>query len=100
MKNVSAIIELNKLGVTMKKLVEYGFDGITVAEVSNHIGQIYKMKVRVDITVPDEDVIRVRMAIINAAHTGHPGDGRITITAVEHFINISTGRDEAVARAR
>ncbi|MBI4086116.1 MAG: P-II family nitrogen regulator [Candidatus Liptonbacteria bacterium] len=103
MKNVEAIIKQRKLNEVLEALSVAGFSGVTVREVRHIAGWNWHLDVpmvQVDITVPDGDVNRAIAAVMGAAHTGNSRDGRITITAVEHLIDISGGRDEAVARAR
>ena len=103
MKKMEGVVRICKLGDVMKELSKADFDRVTVSEVielGGQNGHSGVSKVRVEVMVQDSDVIRVRRIIIEAAHTGSPGDGHITISPAEHFIDISTGRDEAMTRAR
>lgn len=51
------------------------------------------VRMRVDVMVPDPLVDAVVQAIREAAHTGHRGDGKIYVTAIERAIRISSGEE-------
>ena len=48
-------------------------------------------KVKIEIVVNSNDVDRCVDAIIQAAHTGKIGDGKIFVTSIERVIRIRTG---------
>jgi len=48
-------------------------------------------RVKLEIVVPDDEVDEVVSAIVEKAHTGHSGDGKIFVSAVERGIRIRTG---------
>jgi nitrogen regulatory protein P-II 1 len=54
-------------------------------------------KVRVEVVVPDALVAHVVGAIIAAARTGNPGDGKICVLPVERVIRIRTGEEGSQA---
>ena len=51
-------------------------------------------KIKLEIVVPDELVERVVQLIVERAHTGNPGDGKIFISAVDDVVKIRTGEHE------
>jgi len=105
MKKIEAIIRPERLGVVRKTLEVLGYPGITISEVRGHgkqkgltqqwRGQEYKVdllsKVKIEIVVVDEDVGKMSSAIIRAARTGEPGDGKIFVLPVEQAIRVRTG---------
>ena len=48
-------------------------------------------KIKLEIVVPDELVEKVVQLIVERAHTGNPGDGKIFISAVDGVVKIRTG---------
>ena len=48
-------------------------------------------KIKLEIVVPDELVEKVVQLIVERAHTGNPGDGKIFIYTVEDVVKIRTG---------
>ncbi|MEM9990936.1 MAG: P-II family nitrogen regulator, partial [Bacteroidota bacterium] len=48
-------------------------------------------RLKLDIMVPDEQVAKVQEVIISNARTGEPGDGRISVYAIESATRIRTG---------
>lgn len=105
MKKVEAIIKPFKLDDVRDRLGEVGVSGLTVSEVrgfgrsggkaSIYPGAEYIVdfvpKVKLELVIPDQLVHQVIDAIIEAAHTGHPGDGKIFVMPVDEAIRISTG---------
>jgi nitrogen regulatory protein P-II 1 len=103
-KKIEAIIKPFKLDDVRDRLSEVGISGMTVTEVrgfgraggraSIYPGAEYIVdfvpKVKLDVVVPDELVHQAVEAITEAAHTGHPGDGKIFVTPVERAVRIST----------
>lgn len=105
MKKITAMIKPFKLDDVRESLSEIGIQGITVTEVKGFGRQkghteIYRgaeyavdflPKVQLDIVVPDQEVDGVIEAIIENAHTGKVGDGKIFVTSVEQAVRIRTG---------
>ena len=48
-------------------------------------------KIKLEIVVPDELVEKVVQLIVERAHTGNAGDGKIFISAVDDVVKIRTG---------
>ncbi|MCK4467764.1 MAG: P-II family nitrogen regulator [Desulfobacterales bacterium] len=123
MKEIYAIIRLNKVYDTKKSLEEIGFPSLTafsyrvfgrgkqkglIDEVSFSIspevtesakggGMKYIPKRLLYLAVNDEDVAGVVDAVIQANQTGHHGDGRIFVCPLEEAIRIRTGEKDAQA---
>jgi nitrogen regulatory protein P-II 1 len=105
MKKVEAIIKPFKLDEVKDALGEIGVQGMTVTEVKGfgrtggkrevYRGSAYVVdfvpKVKVEVVVPDELVVRILEAIEKAAKTGRIGDGKIFVTPVEEAVRIRTG---------
>ena len=107
MKKIEAIIKPFKLDDVREALAEIGITGMTVSEVKGfgrqkghtelYRGAEYMVdflpKVKLDLIVQDEDVDNCIDAIVETAHTGKIGDGKIFVTAVERVIRIRTGEE-------
>ena len=105
MKQVTALIKPFKLDDVREALAEVGVQGMTVSDVKGFGRQkghteIYRgaeyavdflPKIKIDIVLADEMVERAVEAIIQAAHTGKVGDGKVFVSAVEQVIRIRTG---------
>ncbi len=105
MKKIEAIIKPFRLDEVKEALQEAGLQGITITEVRGfgrqkghtelYRGAEYVVdflpKIKIEIIVPDAQVERMVEAIVNSAHTGRIGDGKIFISAVEDAIRIRTG---------
>jgi nitrogen regulatory protein P-II 1 len=105
MKKVEAIIKPFKLDEVKDALGEIGVQGMTVTEVKGfgrtggkrevYRGSAYVVdfvpKVKVEVVVADELVVRILEAIEKAAKTGRIGDGKIFVTPVEEAVRIRTG---------
>lgn len=105
MKQVTAMIKPFKLDDVREALAEVGVQGMTVSEVKGFGRQkghteIYRgaeyavdflPKIKIDIVLADEMVERAVEAIIQAAHTGKVGDGKVFVSPVEQVIRIRTG---------
>ncbi len=104
MKCIDAIINTYKLDDVRAALQEVGVRGMTVAEVRglgrqegqtelNH-GQEYRYdfhpKLEIEVVVSEPMVQVVVQAILRSARTGHTGDGKIFIMAVEKAVRIRT----------
>ncbi len=123
MKEIYAIIRLNKVYDTKKSLEAIGFPSLTafsyrvfgrgkqkglidevsfsispeVAESAKGGGMKYIPKRLLYLAVNDEDIARVVDAVIHANQTGHHGDGRIFVCPLEEAIRIRTGEKDAQA---
>ncbi|MGN0904697.1 MAG: P-II family nitrogen regulator [Alphaproteobacteria bacterium] len=104
MKKIEAIIKPFKLDEVKEALQEADIQGITVTEVKGYGRQkghteLYRgaeyvvdfvPKVKLEIVVEDERVERTVQTIVEAAHTGKIGDGKIFILPVEDAVRIRT----------
>jgi nitrogen regulatory protein P-II 1 len=111
MKEIKAIIQpfmLSKVVEALKEIEE--LPGVTVSDVrgfgrargvgSPHPvldeGVEYVKKAKLEIVVPDRLVERVLRIIVDKAHTGNPGDGKIFVLPVFEVMKIRSGeRGEA-----
>jgi nitrogen regulatory protein P-II 1 len=112
MKLIEAIIKPFKLDEVKDALNEIGIEGITVSEVKGYGRQkghteLYRgaeyvvdfiPKVKLEIAVADEMVMKVVAAIEETAKTGRIGDGKIFVLPLEDAVRIRTGEkgDEAI----
>jgi nitrogen regulatory protein P-II 1 len=113
MKKVEAIIRAERLQAVQDALDELGASGLTVAEVmgcgrqkgytEQYRGSRANIsllpKIKVESVLPDHVVDKAVEAIVAAAYTGQPGDGRIFVWPIEQAVRIRTGeRGEEVVR--
>ncbi len=105
MKKIEAIIKPFKLDEVKEALHEIGLQGITVIEAKGfgrqkghtelYRGAEYVVdflpKVKIELVIDDDMLERAIEAIMQAAHTGRIGDGKIFITSVEDAIRVRTG---------
>lgn len=105
MKKIEAIIKPFKLDEVKEALHEIGLQGITVLEAKGfgrqkghtelYRGAEYVVdflpKVKIELVIDDDMLERAVEAILQAAHTGRIGDGKIFITSVEDAIRVRTG---------
>jgi len=111
MKKIEAIIKPFKLDEVKDALQAVGVSGITVLEAKGfgrqkghtelYRGAEYVVdflpKVKLEIVVDDAIVSAAVEAIIQAAHTGRIGDGKIFVSSVESAYRIRTGERDADA---
>lgn len=111
MKLITAIIKPFKLDEVREALTEVGVHGMTATEVKGYGRQkghseIYRgaeyvvsflPKVKIEIAVPEEVAERAVAAIQRVARTGHIGDGKIFVSAIERALRIRTGETDADA---
>jgi nitrogen regulatory protein PII len=104
MKLIIAIIKPFKLEEVKEALSEIGIEGMTVTEVKGfgrqkghteiYRGSEYTVdflpKVKIEIVVSDEMVVKTRDVIVKAAKTGKIGDGKVFIVPVEDAVRIRT----------
>lgn len=105
MKKIEAIIKPFKLDDVKEALAEVGVHGLTVVEAKGfgrqkghtelYRGAEYVVdflpKVKIEVVVPDHQVLPVIEAIQQAARTGRIGDGKIFVLPVDEVIRIRTG---------
>ncbi|BAK84832.1 nitrogen regulatory protein PII [Komagataeibacter medellinensis NBRC 3288] len=104
MKLVTAIIKPFKLDDVREALTPLGIQGLTVSEVKGFGRQkgqteIYRgaeyhvsflPKIKIEVAVADEMVEQAVETILEAAHTGKIGDGKIFISPLDSVIRIRT----------
>ena len=105
MKQVIAIVKPFKLDDVRDALSEIDVQGMTVTEVKGfgrqkghtelYRGAEYVVdfvpKIKLEIIVDDSQLDAVIDAIVNAAHTGKMGDGKIFVVNVDKAVRIRTG---------
>ena len=105
MKKIEAIVKPFKLDEVKEALHDIGVSGITVTEAKGfgrqkghtelYRGAEYVVdflpKVKVEVVVADDQVLKVVEAIERAAKTGKIGDGKIFIIPVDEVVRIRTG---------
>ena len=105
MKKVEAVIKPFKLDEVREALTEVGITGMTVTEVKGFGRQkghteIYRgaeyavdflPKIKLELVLPDALVEQAVETIIQAAHSGKIGDGKIFVYDVENAMRIRTG---------
>ncbi len=104
MKKIEIVIRPEKLEAVRQALELAGCSGVMITEIEGHgkqkgvvqqwRGEKYKVellpKIKIDIVVRDDEVSKITRAIIDVAHTGEIGDGKIFISPVEDAIRIRT----------
>ncbi|WP_419727818.1 P-II family nitrogen regulator [Lichenicola sp.] len=104
MKLVTAVIKPFKLDDVREALTPLGVQGLTVSEVKGFGRQkgqteIYRgaeyhvsflPKVKIEVAVSDDMVDQVVEAILQSAHTGKIGDGKIFVTEILRAVRIRT----------
>jgi len=110
-KKVEAIIKPFKLDDVREALSDIGITGMTATEVKGfgrqkghtelYRGAEYVVdflpKVKVEVVLEDSLVERAIEAILQAAHTGRIGDGKIFVSSIDEAIRIRTGERGADA---
>jgi len=105
MKKIEAIIKPFKLEDVKEALKDIGVQGLTVTEVKGfgrqkghtelYRGAEYVIdflpKIKLEIVVPEDQVVKVAEAITESAKTGKIGDGKIFIFPMDEVIRIRTG---------
>jgi len=96
-KLIIAIIRRHKLEAVEQKLKETGVERINVSKVKGY-GEYQDFfardwmveEVRLEIFTRKDEVEKLTTAIMDAAHTGVPGDGVVAVVPVEKFFLIRT----------
>jgi nitrogen regulatory protein P-II 1 len=108
MKLIEAIIKPFKLDEVKEALNEIGVEGITVSEVKGfgrqkghtelYRGAEYVVdfipKIKLEIAVADDLVVKVVETIENTAKTGRIGDGKIFVIPLDGAVRIRTGEKD------
>ena len=108
MKKVEVIIKPFKLDDVRQALSDIGINGMTATEAKGfgrqkghtelYRGAEYVVdflpKVKLEIVIKEEDLDRCLETLIESAHTGKIGDGKIFVTSVEKVVRIRTGETD------
>lgn len=111
MKKITAIVRPAKLKDLKVALVNAGILGMTVTDIqgygrqkghtSSYRGNTYTVefhtKIRLEVTVTDDQLESVLRCIVEVARTGEVGDGKIFVSPVAETIRIRTGEQGAEA---
>ena len=111
MQLITAIIKKRKLDAVADALSAQGVGGMTVTEVLGYgsqkgTTQVFRgravqgdflRKTRVDVIVNDEEVDQIIDVIVQAAHSGAIGDGKVWSTPVGQVVRVRTGERGAEA---
>lgn len=121
MKEITAIVRMNKIQRTKDALLEAGYPAFNVVKVlgrGKQKGLCYEFdpplpkteearssdtcvrfipKRMLTLIVNDESVQEVVNAIIKANQTGHAGDGKIFVAPVNEAVRVRTGESRVVA---
>jgi nitrogen regulatory protein PII len=104
MVKIEAIIKPFKLDAVKDALAEIGVRGMTITEVrgfgrqkghrelfrgSEYVVELLP-KMKIEVAVPDEMENQVTEVILDAAHTGNIGDGKIFISDLKEVVRIRT----------
>lgn len=119
MKEITAIIRMNRINQTKEALVNEGFPSLTairalgrgrrpvepdlmrainenpresadLLSILSHGGRLYAKRL-ITLVVPDEKVSSVIHTIIKANQTASPGDGKIFVSDISDVVRIRTG---------
>jgi nitrogen regulatory protein PII len=104
-KKIEAYIRHEALEAIHERLAELGLPSMSVSEVKGSGRQkgftesyrgsrttiFLRPKLKLEVAVDDGDVDRALDAILELAHTGQPGDGKIFIFDIEEAIRVRTG---------
>lgn len=85
-------------GVTVSQVIGWGRSrAVGVAKPVREAGHAFAPKSKVEVVVPDELVAPVVDAIVQAARTGKPGDGKVFVYDVADVVQVRTGERGAAA---
>ena len=105
MKKIEAIIKPFKLDEVKEALQDVGIQGLSVIEAKGfgrqkghtelYRGAEYVVdflpKVKIEVVIEEALLERAIEAIMQAAHTGRIGDGKIFVSTIDEAIRIRTG---------
>jgi nitrogen regulatory protein P-II 2 len=111
MKLVVAVIKPFKLNEVREALLRLGVTGMTATEVKGYgrqkgFTELYRgaeyaatllPKIKIEVAVPSELVDKTVEAIAKSANTGHIGDGKIFVMALDSAVRIRTAETNAAA---
>ena len=111
MKLIVAIFRPERLSEVLEALYRAEVRGLTASRVEGHGGELERVetyrgttvkmelqdKVRMEIGVSDSFVEPTVNAILQAAHTGEVGDGKVFVLPVERVYLLADHADDALA---
>ena len=107
---VVAIIHRDKLEAAEKRLHEIGVRGITVIKAKGFGEQslphdilgraLMEDQTKIEIYAASDQAERIASTVIDAAHTGTPGDGIVAILPVQRVFSVSTRAETVPNRPR
>jgi nitrogen regulatory protein P-II 1 len=111
MQLITAIVKPFKMDDVRDALRDIGVSGLTISDAHGYGRQrghteVYRgaeyqidfvPKIRLEVLVNDEDTARVIETIVNAAHTGRIGDGKVWVQTVQEVVRVRTGERGAEA---
>lgn len=96
-KKIVAIIRKGHLEKVEQALIEFGVKGITVTQVKGFGGYINFFSrdwmcehTRIELFINENEVDSIVEKVMEAAHTGSPGDGMVAVLPVETVYRIRT----------
>ena len=106
MKEIKAYIRPEQVDDVILALEKEGVQGMTIIDVdvlgeltdprrarfSSKYVEKYSRVVKIELICPAADVETIVEAILSAARTGHPGDGKIFVSNIDEAISIRTGK--------
>jgi nitrogen regulatory protein PII len=109
-KKIEAYIRHEAFDEIRDRLANMGLPSMTVSEVKGSGRQkgftesyrgakttiFLRPKLKLEMAVDDSDLERAVDVILELAHTGEPGDGKIFIIAIEDAIRVRTGERGAI----
>ena len=110
MKKIEAFIRHEAFDAIRDRLAHMGLPSMSVSEVKGFGRQkgftesyrgatttiFLRPKLKLEMAVDDSDLDRAVDAILELAHTGEPGDGKIFVFDIEDAIRVRTGERGAV----
>ena len=111
MKLIVAVVRPERLSAVKAALFRRGVTGMTLSRVSGHGGEQeivehyrgsavlleFHEKVRIEIAVSEPFVEPTIDAIVEAAHTGDVGDGKVFVLPLERVVRIRTREPDTEA---
>lgn len=111
MKLITAIIQPHRLEVVKNELQNAGISGMTITDVKGYGRQkghkeVYRgaqyvvdfiPKIKIEVVCDDINAPQITDVIVQSAHTGKIGDGKVWVTTVNDLVRVRTGEHGAIA---
>ncbi|KFF31766.1 P-II family nitrogen regulator [Bifidobacterium bombi] len=111
MKLITAIIRPQQFSDVKEALEREGVRGLTVSDVAGYgcqhgHAEVYRgvrqtsqlvQKIRLDLVVRNTEADAMVDAIVQAAHTGNVGDGKVWVLPIDSVTRVRTGESDAAA---